>query len=571
MNNTKLIQIRKYKNNFLRLIKEPYLLIAIIFVFLLMFVFTLYPIYKLIHYSIFNDNGETGKSFFSLDIYGYIFTHKRFASAITNSLILGSVTATLSTVIGFIFAFTITRVKFPFSRAIKNLTILPLISPPFMFALSVILLFGRNGLITAGLFGIDRFDIYGFPGLILVETICRFPLAYLTLSGTLQAIDPDLETCANNLGAKPFNTFKTITLPLAMPGIFVSWLLVFVNCMTDFGNPLIIGGKLPFLSLEAYMEFTGTGNLPRGCGLAVLMLIPALSIFFLQKYILSKKSYVTITGKTGSREPAEPKHATKIVLLSFCSIILLFVLMLYATIIAGSFVTLWGIDWTPTLKWFGYVYDVGWKTNTFQETFILALAATPITVILGMVIAFLISRKRVFGKRVLEAMTMLSFAIPGTAMGIGYLMTFNKPPLLLTGTAFIIIACYIFRYLPVSVESGIASLKQISGAMEESSTNLGANTSYTFRHITLPLIAPSFFTGMIYTFIKCSTALSAIIFLVGGSWKHLTQLTLAQTDAMRLGAASVLSTILILVIMAAMLIVRKFTGIDEKNMFIRQG
>ncbi|RPI77726.1 MAG: iron ABC transporter permease, partial [Desulfobacteraceae bacterium] len=498
-------------------------------------------------------------------IYKFIFTHQRFFGAIFNSMLLGTIVATLATAIGFVFAYTLTRIRFVGSGIAKNLVLLPLISPPFMFALSVILLFGRNGLVTAGLLNIDRFNIYGLPGLVLVEIICRFPLAYLTLSGILQAIDPDLESCANNLGAKPAKTFFSITLPLALPGICASWLLVFVNTLTDFGNPIIIGGNFNVLSVQAYMEFTGMGNLPRGCGLAMLLLIPTVLIFFLQKYILSKKSYVTLTGKASRRKLIEPRPGTKMILFVFCGSIIAFVILLYLTIILGSFIKLWGLDWSLTLKWFKYAYDVG--LNALSDTLILALTATPITALMGMFIAFLVVRKKFPGRHALEFGTMLTYAVPGTAMGIGYILAFNKPPLLLTGTAFILIACFIFRYLPVSVESGIASLKQISKDIEESSTNLGAKTSYTFKHVTLPLIAPSFFTGMIYTFIKCATAISAIIFLVSGRWNHLTVLTLAQTEIMRLGAASVFSTVLIFIIMIALVIIRKVTGMGQEKIF----
>jgi iron(III) transport system permease protein len=568
MNTLNTTPFGKLKNNLLRLIKEPFLLITIIIVFALLFVFVLFPVLKVIQYSLFQTSDTNGKNLFSPDAYKYIFTHKRFFNAIFNSVLLGTIVATAATAIGFIFAYAMARIRLPGSGVIKNLLIIPMISPPFMFALSVILLFGRNGLITAGLLGIDRFNIYGLPGLVLVGIVSRFPLAYLTLFGIIRAIDPDLETCAHNLGARSVKTFFSVTLPLTMPGIFASWLLVFVNCLTDFGNPMIIGGNFDVLSVQAYLEFTGMGNLPRGCGLAILLLIPSFLIFFLQKYIVGKKSYVTITGKTNRRTLIEPKPGMKIALLTFCGIIISFVLLLYLTIIAGCFINLWGLDWTPTLKWFTYSFDVGLKT--LCDTLALTVLATPVAALMGMFIAFLVVRKKFPGRRFLEGFAMLSYAIPGTAMGIGYILAFNEPPLLLTGTAVIIVACYIFRYLPVSAESGIASLKQISGDIEESSTNLGAKTPYTFRHVTLPLIVPSFFTGMIYTFIKCATAISAVIFLVSGSWKHLTVLTLAQTENMRLGAASVLSTVLIVIIMIAMVIVKKITGLDKRNAFSKQ-
>lgn len=553
------LSIRKHRNDLIRLVKEPVLLFGLSVIFILLIVFIVYPVFVSARLSLFPE----GK--FSLDVYKYIFTHNRFRTAITNSILLGAIVATTSTIIGFIFAYALTRTKVPGQKIFKSFVLLPMISPPFMFALSVILLFGRNGLITAGLLGLDRYNIYGLKGLAIVQTIGLFPLAYLTLSGILQAIDPDLEAGAMNLGAKRLRTFMTVTLPLAMPGIFASWLLVFVGSLTDFGNPMVIGGDFNVLSVQAYLEFTGMGNLPRGTALSILLLIPTVAIFLFQKYLLRKKSYTTITGKSTRRAALKATPLINNLLFIVCLIVLLFVLMFYVTIIGGSFVWLWGLDWSFTLKHFAYSFDVG--LETLKDTIFLAVIATPVTALLGMLIAFFVVRKSFPGKHVMEFVTMMSYAIPGTAVGIGYILAFNKQPLLLSGTAFILIACYVFRNVPIGVEAGIAALKQISTDIEESSTNLGANSTYTFRRITLPLITPSFFAGATFAFVRCMTAISAIIFLVSARWNHLTVLILAQTEIMRLGVASALCFVLILIIMVFIGIIRKVIGLGQEKIF----
>ncbi len=555
MSSGMMLAIRRNRHNLKQLVKEPVLFTGVLLVLSMLIVFIIYPLITTVRLSLFPE----GK--LSLDVYKYIFSHRRFSKAIFNSTLLGLIVATISTLIGFIFAFALTRTRIPGHRIFKNLVLLPIISPPFMFALSVILLFGRNGLITAGLLGLDRYNIYGLKGLVIVQSIGLFPLAYLTLSGILQAIDPDLETCAMNLGAKRLKTFFTITLPLALPGIFAAWLLVFVGSLTDFGNPIVIGGEFDVLSVQAYMEFTGMANLPRGAGLAIILLIPTVAIFLLQKQILRKKSYTTITGKSGRRVSVKISPLANRVLFSICLIICLFVLMFYFTIIAGSFIKIWGINWGFTFEHFTYSFDVGLKT--LKNTLILAIISTPITALLGMIIAYFVVRKAFPGKHVMEIVTMMSYAIPGTAVGIGYILAFNKPPFLLSGTAFILIACYVFRNVPIGVESGIAALKQISSDIEESSTNLGADSSYTFRRITLPLITPSFFAGATFCFVRCMTAISAIIFLVSARWNHLTVLVLAQTEIMRLGVASALSFVLIVIIMVFIVIIRKATGLVQ--------
>jgi len=525
----------------------------------LLLLFIVYPLYAAAKLSL------TPGGKFSISEYSYIFSHSGYTRTILNSVTLGIIVATIATTVGFIFAYGMTKGNIPGKGFFQSMGILPIISPPFMFALSVILLFGRNGLITAKLLHLDTGGIYGLKGLVIVQVITMYPIAYMTLVGILQGIDPDLETCAMNLGAKRARTFWTVTFPLALPGIFASWLLVFVGSLTDFGNPIIIGGEFDVLSVKAYLEFTGMGNLPRGAALAIILLVPTVAVFFIQKYIMKNKAYVTITGKSSRRGSASVSKATRTGLFAFCLSVSLFVLMFYLTIIGGSFVKLWGIDWTPTLKWFAYSFDVGF--TTLKNTLFLAIIQTPITALLGMIIAFIIVRKSFPGKGALDFLSMLSYAIPGTAIGIGYILAFNKAPFELSGTAFILIAVYVFRNVPIGVQGGIAALKQISPDIEESSTNLGANTTHTFRKITLPLIRPSFFAGATFAFVRAMTAISAIIFLVSARWNHLTVLILAQTEIMRLGAASVLSFVLILVITGFVFLIMKLTGLKQSQIF----
>ncbi len=541
------------------ILQEPMVVAVIIIMFLLLGLFILYPIFAVLRLSL----SQQGS--FSVEVYRELFNRPRYLRSITNSVLLGAVVATIATFVGFIFAYAIYRGGIKGRRFFQAMAILPIISPPFMFALSVILLFGRNGLITARLLGLDTSGLYGLPGLILVQTVNLFPVAYLTLSGILQNIDPDLETGAMNLGASRFTVFRTITVPLAMPGILASWLVVFVTSMTDFGNPIMIGGQFDVLSVQAYLEFTGMGNLPRGAALAVLLLIPTVLVYFLQRAIMRRGSYATVTGKSSRRGRPDVGPGMRAALTTFCLAVTGLVLLFYGTIIFGSFVRLWGVNWTLTLDHFSYSWDVGFAT--LRNTVLLALIATPLTALMGMVIAFLTMRKHFFGREALSLLSLLSYAIPGTAIGIGYVLAFNVAPFRWSGTAFILVTAYIFRNVPIAVESGIAALKQISAEIEESSTNLGATSAQTFRQVTLPLIKPAFFAGATFTFVRSMTAISAIIFIVSARWNHVTVLILAQTEILRLGAASVLSTILIIVIMAFIYLIMKLTGLKRDQIF----
>ncbi len=545
--------------SYYQLTREPALLIGVLLIFGLLGLFILYPLFSVAKLSLSPDG------VFSGEVYRYIFTHSQYLRAIRNSVTLGAIVATLATIIGFLFAFALTRAKIYGRKFFQGMALLPIISPPFMFALSVILLFGRNGLITAKLLNMTTGSIYGLRGLVIVQTISMFPIAYMTLAGILQSIDPDLESCAMNLGARRIKAFLTVTLPLAVPGIFASWLLVFVSSLTDFGNPIIIGGDFDVLSVQAYLEFTGMGNLPRGTALAILLLVPTVAVFFIQKRIMHNRSYITVTGKSSRRSTSASTPLANILLTVICAGISLFVLLFYATIISGSFIKLWGINWSFTLDHFVYGWDVG--VTTMKNTLFLALISTPITAFFGMAIAYIVVRKSFPGKHVMEFLSMLSYAIPGTAVGIGYILAFNKAPFELSGTAFILITCYVFRNVPIGVEGGIAALRQISDEIEESSINLGATSAETFRRITLPLIRPAFFSGATFAFVRSMTAISAIIFLVSARWNHMTVLILAQTEIMRLGAASVMSFALIVIIMFFIFVIMKLTGLGREQIF----
>ncbi|OQY32435.1 MAG: ABC transporter permease [Spirochaetaceae bacterium 4572_59] len=520
--------------------KDPRLLITASIITLLLILFILYPLYSAFKMSITGDGG------ISFSVYREVFTQKQNIRAISNSLVLATLTATFSTFIGFTFAYSIHRAIIPGQKYFRAMAILPLISPPFMFALSHILLFGRNGLITARLLGIDSLGIYGLNGLVVVQTMGMFPLSYLILSGIVRAVDPDLELSAMNLGARRLRVFRTITLPLTLPGLLASWLMVFMGSLTDFGNPIIIGGDFNVLSVQAYLEFTGMGNLPRGTALAILLLLPTLFIFTLQKQILKRRSYVSASGKSVRNSRGLGTPGISRALFIFCLMITVFILLIYITIIAGSFITLWGEDWSFTLKHLSYSYDVGFKT--LINTLLLALISTPITAAMGILIAFLATNKDLPGRKILEFLSLLSYAIPGTVVGIGYVLAFNRSPFKLSGTAFILIAVYVFRNLPITVEGGIAALSQVSGEIEESAANLGGNSAYILRRVTLPMIRPAFFAGATYAFIRSMTAISAIIFLISARWNHMSVLILAQTEIMRLGVASVMSFVLIILI-----------------------
>ena len=304
------------------------------------------------------------------------------------------------------------------------------------------------------------------------------------------------------------------------------------------------------------MEFTSQKiiyNLRKGSALAFVLLVPSLSAYILQKYWVSKKQYITVTGKPTDSSNKIVSNRAKNILFIICLLIAFLVLLIYASIIYGAFATSWGNDSSLTLNHFKYVFDVGF--NSLLDTLVIAGISTPISGILGMVIAYLIVRKKFIGKKFMGITSMLSFAVPGTVIGIGYILAFNSSPFYLTGTLVILLLNFIFRYIPVGIQGGVAVLGQIDPSIEEAAEDLGADSNITFRRITLPLMVPAFFSGLIFAFVRSMTAISAAIFLVSANWNLMTVQIMSQVESGRIGAAAAFSVILVLIILVSMFVI----------------
>lgn len=533
--------------------RDPMTGFLVMGLFIIVGVFIAYPIFEALRLS-FVENGR-----FSLAIWKKSIS-PTYLVAFWGSLRLGVLTASFSTVVGFLFAFLIERTSFKYKKVMGTLATLPVISPPFSLSLSIILLFGNNGLITKQLLNLDV-SIYGLGGLVIVQTIGMFPIAFMTISSVLKQIDSTVEDAALDLSATRLQTFKTITFPLAMPGILSAWLLVFTNSLADFANPLLLSGDYRVLSTEAYMLVTGRSELGAGSALSFLLLLPTLTAFLAQRYFVSRKSFVTVTGKPSTSLTDLTSKPVRTILETISYIIMIFIIGLYLTIVAGCFVKNWGIDYSFTLANWGEALQRGW--TSIRDTVILATIAAPIAGILAMMASMLIVRKKFPGKRFLEILIMTPYAIPGTLIGIAYILAFNKPPILLVGTGAIIVINYVIRELPVGLENGITALHQIDPAIEESASDLGADTQTVFRTIVLPLVRPAFLTSMSYTFVRAMTAVSAIIFLISARWNHLTVLIFNFSENLRFGLASVLSTILIVIVLLAFGLMNMFTRDDN--------
>jgi len=483
---------------------------------------------------------------------------------IYNTVWLGISVGAIGTAIGFLLAYIQVRVNFRGKKLLHILSLLPLVSPPFAFATAVIVLFGRAGIISNGIFDKQPM-IYGYKGLILVLSISYFPVAYMNLLGMLRSLDPAVDEAARSLGASKFKIFRTVTIPLLIPGIAASFLLLFVEAIADLANPLVIGGDYTVLASRAYIAISGEYNIAGGAAYSTILLIPALLVFIIQRYWSQRADVVTVTGKPSGQIEYIRTPLAKYSLLALAWSIVAFVVLIYSMVIMGSFFKVLKVDYSLTLDNYRYIFS-GVGNSAILTTTMLALLATPIAGVLGMMLAWVIVRKIKRGGQVLDFFGMLGLALPGTVLGIGYAFTFNSPiqifgitilPQLagggaILGGAMAIVMVYVIRSSPAGQRSGIANLQQIDPSIDEASASLGASGGRTFRKISLPLIRGAFLTGLMFAFARSMTTLSPIIFITTPDTPILTSLILAEADTVRYGNAFAFCTLLIAIVLVTM-------------------
>ena len=479
-----------------------------------------------------------------------------------NSLLMAGSVGVLSTGVGLAFALVIERSRFRYKRLMQGFSLLPIITPPFVIGLAIIFMFGRAGFITSGVFGLESSFIFGYPGIVLAQTLSFAPMAYLILSGVVQSLDAALEEASYTLGASRWRSFRTVIWPLIRPGLANAFLLSVIESLADFANPILLGGDFDVLATSIYLAIIGRYDEVLAASLGIVLLSITLTTFVLQRYWVGKRSYVTVTGKPSRYSALPIPKGLDYSLLGFSLVWIVLTVILYGSVFIGGFVKLWGINNSFTLMHYQRFLSDG--LESYLTTIKLAAISAPLTAAVGLLIAYLVSRYRFFAKQPFEFTAMLSFAIPGTVVGIGYVMSFNTAPLVFTGTAAILIICFIFRNMPVGIRSGMAALQQIDRSLEEASITLGASNLRTFNRVVLPLIRPAILSGLVFSFVRAMTAISAVIFLVTARTKLATVVILGRIEAGKLGLATAYCTILIITMAVAIVlmfaVVRWITG-----------
>ena len=553
-----------------KLMGDPIMVTTIVVLIAFLTLFILYPLAILLVDSFVTDSGP------SFEVFTRIFQMGSFTTAITNTLAVGLLVSIVSALVGLLFAYVEVYVKLKtkfMSGLFQVVSMLPVVSPPFVLSLSIIMLFGKSGLITRYLLGMYDNSVYGFWGIFVVQTLTFFPVCYMMLKGLLKNIDPSLEEAARDMGASRWKVFTSVTLPLVLPGLGNAFLVTFIESIADFANPMIIGGSYDTLATTIYLQITGAYDKQGAAAMAVVLLCITLLMFVVQKYVLEAKSTATLSGKASRARMLITDASVRIPLTVICCALAIFVVVMYLCVPFGALFKTWGYDFSLTTKWFEQVFTKYHGFQAFRDSFLLSLIAAPITAILSMIISYLVVKRNFRTKGFIEAVSMLAMAVPGTVLGVSYIRGFSggifHTGVLqgIYGSAAILIIVFIVRSLPTGTRSGISALRQIDKSIEESAYDMGADSFTVFRTVTLPLIKDSFFSGLVTAFVRSITAISAIILLVTPQFFLITVQINEFAEKGNYGIACAFATILIVITYGSVLLMNlaiKHFGTSKK-------
>lgn len=553
-----------------KLMGDPIMVTTIVVLIAFLTLFILYPLAILLVDSFITESGP------SLEVFSRVLAMPSFTKAITNTLAVGFLVSIVSALVGLLFAYVevYVQLKTKFMGGLfQVVSMLPVVSPPFVLSLSIIMLFGKSGLITRYLLGIYDNSVYGFWGIFVVQTLTFFPVCYMMLKGLLKNIDPSLEEAARDMGASRWKVFTSVTMPLILPGLGNAFLVTFIESIADFANPMIIGGSYDTLATTIYLQITGAYDKQGAAAMAVVLLCITLLMFVVQKYVLEAKSTATLSGKASRQRMLITDASVRLPLATFCSVLAVFVVVMYLCVPFGALFKTWGYDFSLTTKWFEQVFTKYHGFQAFRDSFLLSLVSAPITAILSMIISYLVVKRNFKSKGFIEAVSMLAMAVPGTVLGVGYIRGFSgglfHTGILqgLYGSAAVLIIVFIVRSLPTGTRSGISALRQIDKSIEESAYDMGADSFTVFRTVTLPLIKDSFFSGLVTAFVRSITAISAIILLVTPQFLLITVQINEFAEKGNYGIACAFATILIAITYGSVLLMNlaiKHFGTSKK-------
>ena len=522
-----------------------------------MCLFIVYPFYTIITKSIFSDKVE------GVTLYNFIrfFSKKYYYEPLIRSIVVCSTTVLTSTLIGVPIAYVLTRYNVPGKTLMHILIIMSLMSPPFIGAYSWIILAGRQG-IVAKLFtalGLEAPTIYGKGGIIFVFTLHLFPYIYLYTSGAMNSIDASLEEAAENLGMSKLKRTWTVTLPVVLPSILAGCVMVFMTCLADFGTPMLMGEGyvvLPVLVYNEYMSESAT-NPYMASALSVIIVSCSLLVLVFQKLVIDKRNYMM----SSLRPPQETKlHGIKRLLVSLPIYIVVFLAFLpQIVVVCQSFIERSFSGMVKGINFNNYRFISSKLATNIKNTYVFSLVAIVFIVFVGILVSYILVRKKGKVATLIDTLIMFPYVIPGSVLGIGLIIAFNRKPVVLVGTAAIMIISYVIRKLPYTVRSGTAFLYQMDPYVEEASINLGVSPLKTFFTVTARMMLPGVLSGAVLSWITCINELSSSIMLYSGKTSTISIAIYQEVTHMNDGPASALATILTVTTIISLLIVFRAT------------
>ena len=528
-----------------------------LFVILGMCVFIVYPFYTILTKSVFSNKVE------GLTLYNFIrfFTKPYYYQTLIRSLVVCGLTVITTTIIGVPIAYVMTRYNVAGKQLLHILIIMSLMSPPFIGAYSWIILMGRNGLIAKlfKLFGAVAPTIYGREGIIFVFTLHLFPYIYLYTSGAMNSIDSSLEEAAENLGMSKLKRIWTITLPVILPSILAGCVMVFMTALADFGTPMLLGEGYTVLPVLVYNEYMSESavNPYMASALSVIIVFCSLAVLAFQKLVIDKRNY----QMSSLRPPQETQlRGWKRLAVSLPIWIVTFLAFLpQIVVVCQSFVERSFSGMVKGINLSNYQAILSRLGRNIKNTYAFSLVAIVFIVILGILVSYILVRKKGKVANLIDTLIMFPYVIPGSVLGIGLIVAFNRKPVILVGTAAIMIISYVVRKLPYTVRSGSAFLYQMDPFIEEASINLGVSPMKTFFTVTARMMLPGIMSGAVLSWITCINELSSSIMLYSGKTSTIAVAIYQEVVRMSDGTAAALATILTVTTIISLLIVFRLT------------
>ena len=528
-----------------------------LFVILGMCLFIVYPFYTILTKSVFSNKVE------GLTLYNFIrfFSKPYYYQTLIRSIVVCSATVLASLLIGVPIAYVMTRYNVAGKQLLHILIIMSLMSPPFIGAYSWIILMGRNGLVAKlfALIGMKAPTIYGRGGIIFVFTLHLFPYIYLYTSGAMNSIDASLEEAAENLGMSKLKRIWTITLPVILPSILAGCVMVFMTALADFGTPMLLGEGYTVLPVLVYNEYMSESavNPYMASALSVIIVACSLLVLTFQKLVIDKRNY----QMSSLRPPQETKlHGAKRFLVSLPIYIVIFLAFLpQIVVVCQSFVERSFSGVVKGINLNNYRAILSRLGNNIRNTYVFSLVAIVFIVILGILVSYVLVRKKGKVANLIDTLIMFPYVIPGSVLGIGLIVAFNRKPLILVGTSAIMIISYVVRKLPYTVRSGSAFLYQMDPFVEEASINLGVSPMKTFFTVTARMMLPGVMSGAVLSWITCINELSSSIMLYSGKTSTIAVAIYQEVTRMSDGTAGALATILTLTTIISLIIVFRLT------------